>query len=130
MDAAEDPCGNPADDHLRRDILRNDSPGRHDGVVADPHAAEDRSVRADPDVAPQRDGCRAGRRTLLGFEAVVERREDPVVADMAAVAESYAPGVLKMDAGVEAEPADKVDVRTGVGLQGREGTEWRVVSAE
>ena len=75
---------------------------------------------SDPDVPTADDRCRAGRLPPRGVDQVIERRENDVVADLAAVSDRHPSVVLEVAAGVDEDLPAQVDVLTEVGVEGRE----------
>lgn len=107
-------CAGPgryaAHDRVRRYVFRHDRPGRYDGMIADGHSAQDRSVRPDPYPFPEYDRRVVQVLPVCGPEAVVEGGHDHAMPDQTAVADKDAALVLKLATGVDKHIPPYMDV--------------------
>src|SRR5690606_21712999 len=97
---SDDARGRADDDGACGDVTGDDGAGTDDGVVPDRHPGEDGHVRPEPYVAAEDDARGVHVGAAGRVEVVVERREDGVVPDEAAVPDDDAALVLEAAAGV------------------------------
>ena len=111
---ADHPGGHAPGDALRRKVLRDHRPGRHDGALADGHAGEHHDVRAEPGAVADDDVALVLRlvhdRDVALHDAVVRRGDGDVRGEQALLADDDAArAVARPDHGVLAEVRARAD---------------------
>ncbi|XXY39233.1 hypothetical protein WMF04_01190 [Sorangium sp. So ce260] len=111
---------------VRGNIVRHHGARRHDGVLADSHASQDRGGRRDPDVLPEDDRLRQGASPPLGgLDGMIRRNEVHLRSEHHIISDIDSPDVHQMATLVDEDVLTNADVDALVRVEGRDEREAR-----